>query len=113
MSNPSLNQIKRNIAKDNIIKDRRNLFRSKQKNNANTDKIIRDTRALFESDESDYYKPVKIGNAFSSNYIEYERNGDKNETISIAEYLDKIRPYLSPYSRPYSRRMENSINNSN
>ena len=51
MSNPSLNQIKRNIAKDNIIKDRRNLFRSKQKNNANTDKIIRDTRALFESDE--------------------------------------------------------------
>ena len=42
MSNPSLNQIKRNIAKGSIIKGIKNIFMSKQKSNANTDKIIRE-----------------------------------------------------------------------
>ena len=28
------------------------------------------------------------------NYIEYESNGDRNKTLSIEEYLNKIRPYL-------------------
>ena len=30
----------------------------------------------------------------SNNYIEYESNGDKNKTLSVEEYLNKIRPYL-------------------
>ena len=42
----------------------------------------------------DYYKPVRIGNFWSRNYIEYESNGDRNKTLSIEEYLNKIRPYL-------------------
>ena len=42
MSNPSLNQIKRNIAKGSIIKGIKNIFMSKQKSSANTDKIIRE-----------------------------------------------------------------------
>ena len=34
---------------------------------------------------------MRIGNVFSSNYIEYKRNGDKNKTLSIKPYLsDKI-----------------------
>ena len=49
---------------------------------------------LFEP-EKDYYKSVKIGNAFSSNYIEYENNGDKDKTLSIKHYLDGIKPYFS------------------
>ena len=57
--------------------------------------MLRDIRTLFESDEEDYYEPVRLGNAFSSNYIEYESRGDKDKTLSIEEYLDKIRPYLS------------------
>ena len=72
------NQIERNIAEDNIIEDIRNLFRLKKENDIK-DKIIRDIRTLFESDEEDYYKPVRIGTAFSSNYIEYESNGDKEK----------------------------------
>ena len=36
-----------------------------------------------------------IGNAFSSNYIEYKSNGDKGKTLSIKDYLDDIKPYLS------------------
>ena len=45
--------------------------------NFNADKILRDIRTLFEPEE-DYCEPVRIGNAFSSNYIEYESNGDKD-----------------------------------
>ena len=41
------------------------------------------------------YKPVKIGNAFSSNYIEYKSNGGKDKALSIKDYFDKITPYLS------------------
>ena len=32
---------------------------------------------------------------FSSNYIEYKSNGDKDKTLSIKDYLDEIKPYLS------------------
>ena len=45
--------------------------------------------------EEDYYKPIRIGNASSSNYIEYKSNGDKDKTLSIKKYLDKIKPYLN------------------
>ena len=33
---------------------------------------------------------------WSNNYIEYEVNGDRNKplTLSVEEYLNKIRPYL-------------------
>ena len=60
----------------------------------NADKILRGTRTLFEPEE-DYYEPLRIGNAFNSNYIEHESNGDKDRKLTINEYLDKIRPYLN------------------
>ena len=41
-----------------------------------------------------YYKPVRADNFWSNSYIEYERNGDRNKTLSIDEYLNKNRPYL-------------------
>ena len=34
-------------------------------------------------------------NAFSNNYIEYKSEDDRNKTLSIEEYLHKIKPYLS------------------
>ena len=30
----------------------------------------------------------------SNNYIEYESSGDRNKTLRVREYLNKIRPYL-------------------
>ena len=45
-------------------------------------KGLGDRRALFEPKE-DYHKPIRTGNAFS-------RNGDKDKTLSIKDYLDKI-----------------------
>ena len=42
----------------------------------------------------DFYKPVRVNNFRSSNYIEYESNNDRNKTLSVEEYLNKISPYL-------------------
>ena len=41
------------------------------------------------------YKPIIAGGAFNSSYIQYESKGDKGEILSIKEYLNMIKPYLS------------------
>ena len=56
--------------------------------------MIRDIRNLFEIEEEDYYKSVREGNFWSDNYIEYKSKGAR-KTLSVKEYLDKIRQYLS------------------
>ena len=38
-------------------------------------------------------KPVRVGNFWSNNYIEYKSKGDR-ETLSVEEYLNKIKPYF-------------------
>ena len=53
-----------------------------------------ETQDFLLDPRKDYYKPIRNGNAFSSNYIEYESNGDKNKPLSIKEYLDKVKTYL-------------------
>ena len=60
---------------NNIVKDVRNIFRLKEEINDTAIKYIR----------KKYW---------SNNYIEYESNGDKSKTLSIEEYLNKIRLYL-------------------
>ena len=35
-----------------------------------------------------------MNNFWSNNYIEYESNGDRNKTLSVEEYLNKIGPYF-------------------
>ena len=36
----------------------------------------------------------RVLNLCSKNYVGYESNGYRNKTLSIEEYLNKIRPYL-------------------
>ena len=45
--------------------------------------------------EKDHYKPVKTVSAFNNNYIQYKSIGDKDKNLSIKEYIDIMRPYLS------------------
>ena len=45
----------------------------------------------LENEEEDYYKPVRVGSFWSNCYIEYACNGDRNKTLSVEEYLNKIR----------------------
>ena len=51
---------------------------------------IKDLEYLFE----DYYEPKEIKSAFDGSYILCESKGDKHAKLSIAEYFDKIKPYL-------------------
>ena len=67
---------------------------------------------MYDDVNEDYYKPIRTGKAFSSNYIEYECNGDKDKSLSIKKYLNKIKRYLNDLL-DNSRRMENSISNGN
>ena len=54
-----------------------------RKENRNENKIIRDLRILYKPEEDD------------DDYIKYESNGNKNKALSIEDYLNMIRPYLS------------------
>ena len=58
-------------------------------------KGIKYVKNMYDDIDEDYYKPIKTGNTFSSNYIEYESNGDKDKILLIKKYLDIIKPYLS------------------
>ena len=104
------------ISKETKLKDVRNLFRlnklKKETNDATINgiifffldykkkkaikgRIIRDIRILFEhKEEENYYKPVRIGNFWSKDYVEYKSNSDRNKTLSVEEYLNKIKLYL-------------------
>ena len=54
---------------------------------------LRDVRNLFENkEEENDYKPVRVSTFWRNNYNEYGRNGNRNKTLSVEEYLDKIRP---------------------
>ena len=84
----------KNETGNTAVKDKINLFTLKNENNAVKNRIIRDIRSLFENEE-EYYKPVRVGNLWSNNYIEYESNSDKYKTLSVEEYiLHNIRLYL-------------------
>ena len=37
---------------------------------------------------------MRVDNFWSNNYIEYESNRDRNKTLPVEEYFNKIRPYL-------------------
>ena len=50
---------------------------------------------LNQKPKEDNYKPVRIGNAFSSNYIEYKSSVNKDKSLSMNDYLDETKPCLS------------------
>ena len=89
-------------ANDTTVKSIRNLFRLEKENEEikdriprDKDKIIRDIRNLFDHEaEESYHKPVRVAKFWSNNCIEHKSEGDKNKTLSIGEYLNKITPYL-------------------
>ena len=53
-----------------------------------------------------FTKKKKIYSAFDDSYVEYQSNGDRDKSISIARYLNNIREHLR-------KRVEDSINNKN
>ena len=57
---------------------------------------IRDIENVFDNiDDNDYYKPILINSSFDENYKFYETKDNKDKKLSIEQYLDMIKPYLS------------------
>ena len=71
---------------DTTVKDIENLFRLKKQNKAIKDISFRNIRNIVENEEEEnYYKPVKVSNFWSNNYLEKERYGDINKTLLVKE----------------------------
>ena len=71
---------------DTAIKDIRNLYRQEKETKAIKHRILSDIKNLFEHEEEENcYKPVRVSNFWSNNYIEYGSNGDRNKTLSVEE----------------------------
>ena len=49
---------------------------------------------MEHEEEESYYKPARVSNLSSNSYIQNECNSDKNKTLLVEEYLNKITPYL-------------------
>ena len=47
---------------------------------------------INENDDN-YYKPILVKSSFNEDYKVYESRGDKDKTLSIEQYLNKIIPY--------------------
>ena len=73
-----------------IIRDIRNV---EEEDKGIKEMINRNVSNLFEHEEEDYYKPATASNFWSNRYIEYKSKGDR-KTLSVEEYLNKIKPYL-------------------
>ena len=83
------------LEEEKIIKNLRNLFRQEKEIEAIKYRIVRDMKNLFEHEEEEnYYKPVRVSNFWSNNYIECKSTDDRNKTLSVEEHLNKIIPYL-------------------
>ena len=84
---------------DNIIKNIRNFFKLKKENKAIKTTIIiiitriiiiRDISNLLELEIKDYYKPIKVNNFYSNNYVVYKGNGDGNKNCWLKNILIKL-----------------------
>ena len=49
---------------------------------------------MKKEEKENYYEPKIVSNFWNNNYIEYESNDDENRNLSLAAYLNKIKPYL-------------------
>ena len=76
------------------IKDIRNLLRREKKKNATKDIILSNVRDRLENPEETYYKLGREIKFWGNSYNEYKSNCERHETLSVEEYLNKIRLYL-------------------
>ena len=63
--------------------------------------------------DEDYYKSIITNRAFNNNYIQYESKGIKDKILTINEYLDMIRPYLSDIINDHKAQGERKIHSGN
>ena len=52
------------------------------------------------------FKQYKFTSSFNNNYVEYKNDGNEDKNLSIKEYLDEIRPYLSDIINEHKNKNE-------
>lgn len=55
--------------------------------------MFENVRFPFE-DEEYYYKSIKTKGAFDDHYLEFENNANRYKQLSLAQYLNEMRPYF-------------------
>ena len=93
MFNTNVDKKINNTNDEDFIENIKDLFNNKldkkiKKNNTNDD-FIKNIRDLFSILD---YEPLLIKYGFDNNYLEYMSNG--NDSLSLNEYLELIKPYL-------------------
>ena len=58
-------------------------------------------KKVKHEEEENYFKPVRVNNFWSNNYIEYKSNNGKSRIVCVEEYLDKIRSNLKVVSTTF------------
>ena len=102
--------------KINLIELEENLFKPKKYYDYDDTeyKGIRDIKYLFDfSIDEDYYKPIITNSAFNNNYILYGSKGNKNKILTINEYHDMTRPYLTDIINNHKTQGEWKIHSGN
>ena len=56
--------------------------------------------------DEDYYKPIIANGAFNNSFLQYESKGNKDNVLTLSEYLDMIKPYLSDTINNHKTRRE-------
>ena len=122
LSRDEINRIRTNLykkqliydflrTKPNLSDDERRVFKRipKYLKRLSTDSSKRDKyqeNNLYGIDrlfnEDVYYKRIEAKKAFNGNNVLYESNGDKIRSLSVLEYLSKIRSYLYDLIEEYS-----------
>ena len=77
---------------ENIIKSIRNIFIPKKGKKEVKDRKNRVITILEQED--DYYKTKRVSNFQNNDYIEHESSDNRNKTLSLKRYLEKIKPFL-------------------
>ena len=86
---------KQKIVLKNISKYLKKLNNDLKKLHNYQDNITYVLNYLFNDvNENYYYKPQETKSAFDSNYTLYESKGDKDVTLALWKYFNKIIPYL-------------------
>ena len=94
--------------------------RSKHAKNYDHDDVkykgVREVGNSFnQSTDEDYYKPIKAISVFDNenNYIEYESKGNKDKILSVKEYLDMVRSFLSDLIDDHKTHKKLKVNTGN
>ena len=76
-----------------LLEQEKNPFKSKKLWDYYDDAEYQGIKSIRNLSIDKDYKPVIIDGVFNNNYVQYESIGSGN--LSIKEFLDKIKPYLS------------------